>query len=421
VGAPVFTQLPIPLSERVEFLSDAYLDTIATFVEEQKGSWPDFSVSRRCANPPAHISQEPRGYTLSFSDSQVSLTRFPSNDASVSQDLDYNAALWLGSIVRAENEASAHRRDREYRHLFGVKPRASDIPVPVQRTLDALGDHMARRTVDNPDIAHKIDSFGLQQCIEDFEDTGFTVFRNAFTDEFAEAMREEAALNHAGRPEGSSFRATMLLKRGSLWEEALVHPWILTVAEYLVGRGCLLYQTDTIVKSPGQETHPGLHSDYAASRITEPFPEFCVLTVAVWAIDDFLSEHGPTVIKPGSFRERRQVPPGTTQEGTIRIEMPQGSIAMWNGATWHGSTPRTAPGKRTSLHNTYCRNYIRPLEQYQDIDASILARNPPMLSSLCGLDDAFGKSGYEGADFERMGYAARSGFAQSGPLPHWSS
>ena len=203
--------------------------------------------------------------------------------------------------------------------------------------------------------------------------------------------------------------------------EALVHPWILTAAEYLVGRGCLLYQTDTIVKSPGQETHPGLHSDYAASRITEPFPEFCVLTVAVWAIDDFLSEHGPTVIKPGSFRERHQVPPGTTQEGTIRIEMPQGSIAMWNGATWHGSTPRTAPGKRTSLHNTYCRNYIRPLEQYQDIEASILARNPPMLSSLCGLDDAFGKSGYEGADFERMGYAARSGFAQSGPLPHWSS
>ena len=139
----------------------------------------------------------------------------------------------------------------------------------------------------------------------------------------------------------------MLLKRGSLWEEALLHPWILTAAEYLVGRGCLLYQTDTIVKTTGQETHPGLHSDYAASRITEPFPEFCILTVAVWAIDDFLSEHGPTVIKPGSFRERRQVPAGTTQEGTTRIEMPQGSIAMWNGATWHGSTPRTAAGKRT--------------------------------------------------------------------------
>ena len=130
------------------------------------------------------------------------------------------------------------------------------------------------------------------------------------------------------------------------------------------------------------------HSDYAASRITEPFPEFCVLTVAVWAIDDFQAEHGPTVILPGSYRKRSQVPPGTTQEGAVKIEMKQGSIAMWNGATWHGSTPRTAPGKRTSLHNTYCRNYLRPLESYLSIDPAIVRRNPPAFSSLCGLDDA---------------------------------
>ncbi len=419
----MFTQPPVPLGERVEFLSDAYLNTVETFVGGLQGSWPNFSVSLRCANPPAHISSEVVGYTLDFRGSGVTLTRSATNEANLSQDLDYNAALWLHSIVKNDNEASAARREREYRRLFGIQSKKSDqtdMPKPVQQALDAIGDHMARRTVDNPDITHKIASFGLQQCADDFEETGYTVFHDAFSDDFADAMREEAARNHAGRPEGGSFRATMLLKRGSLWEEALLHPWILTAAEYLVGRGCLLYQTDTIVKTTGQETHPGLHSDYAASRITEPFPEFCILTVAVWAIDDFLSEHGPTVIKPGSFRERRQVPAGTTQEGTTRIEMPQGSIAMWNGATWHGSTPRTVAGKRTSLHNTYCRNYIRPLEQYQDIDPAILSRNPPMLSSLCALDDAFGKSGYEGADFERMGYAARSGFAQSGPLPQWS-
>ena len=97
-------------------------------------------------------------------------------------------------------------------------------------------------------------------------------------------------------------------------------------------------------------------------------PDYCLEATAVWAIDDFHKEHGPTCVMPGSVEKRSQVPPGTTQEGTKLLEMDEGSIAFWHGGLWHGSTPRTAPGKRTSLHNAYCRNFIRPLENYLDID-----------------------------------------------------
>ena len=417
----MFTSTATPLSERVEYLSDAWFDAASTWAAGAGGTWPAFSRSVRCGNPPAHLAGQALGYTVTLGTEGISVTRGWDASADLFEDLDYNAAQWLDGIVTEDNAESAARRRSEYLRLFNVTDRAGLVPEGVRPTLDGLRDHLARRTVVNPDVAHRIASFGLADNTAGFDDTGYTVFENAFSDDFAGALRGEAAVNHAGRDQGASFRATMLIQRGSLWEEAALHPWILTAADYLVGRGCLMYQSDTIVKETGQETHPGLHSDYAASRITEPFPEFCVLTVAVWAIDDFQAEHGPTVILPGSYRKRSQVPPGTTQEGAVKIEMKQGSIAMWNGATWHGSTPRTAPGKRTSLHNTYCRNYLRPLESYLSIDPAIVRRNPPAFSSLCGLDDAFGKSGEEGADFERLTYAARAGFAGSGALATWKT
>ena len=416
----MITPTATPLSERVEYLSDPWFSAGQAFVAGLGSASNAFTYSVRCGNPPPHIAGEPLGYTLRIGADGVALERGFDAGANLFEDLDYNAAQWLDGNVSEDNAESAARRRAEYQRLFGVADRAEAFTAEAKRICDAFRDHLARRTVVNPDVAHRIESFGLTNNTAAFDDTGYTVFTGAFSDSYADALRAETARNHAGRDKGGSFRATMLLRRGSLWEEAAMHPWILTAADHLVGRGCLMYQSDTIVKEVGEETHPGLHSDYAASRITEPFPEFCVLTVAVWAIDDFQAEHGPTVILPGSYRKRAQVPPGTTQEGAVKIEMKQGSIAMWNGATWHGSTPRTAPGKRSSLHNTYCRNYLRPLEHYQSVDPAIVARNPPAFSSLCGLDDAFGKSGEEGADFERLGYAARSGFAGSGALAAWS-
>ena len=105
----MFTQSPVPLGERVEFLSDAYLDTIEMFVICLQGSWPKFSVSLRCANSPAHISSEVVGYTLGLSGSGVTLTPSATNEAYLLQDLDYNTALWLHSIVKNDNDATEAR------------------------------------------------------------------------------------------------------------------------------------------------------------------------------------------------------------------------------------------------------------------------------------------------------------------------
>ncbi|MCY3622797.1 MAG: phytanoyl-CoA dioxygenase family protein [Gammaproteobacteria bacterium] len=412
----------VPLSERVEYASPGWLAEVERFLNARAHMFSDQprSLSMRLDNPPPHLWDDANGsfgYTMRIASGSVVVEPRPDATADGFERGDYNAILPLLGTVFDEDIEASDRKDRELRMLVanGYAPsegKPLDDPALGQAFFD-MHNHMARRTVNNPDVLHRAKHLGLEQNLADLDDTGYTVLENAFSAEFADELRAEAQRNHDAAPPDTGFRATMLLRRGRLWEQAVIHPWVLTLAEYLLGRGCLIYQSDTIIKGPGLDTHPGLHADYGASRVAEPFPDYCLEATAVWAIDDFDADAGPTVIVPGSFKKRRQVPPGTTREDAVTIEMQKGSIAFWHGATWHGAMPRRAPGTRTSLHNAYCRYFMRPLERYDDIDQAIVDRNPPVFSTLCGLDDPFGRSGDTGADFERMRYTASAGYGRT--------
>ena len=136
----------------------------------------------------------------------------------------------------------------------------SELPIPFDspRLEDALRtvlkdahDFMALRTISNPDVVQRANALGLAKNLAELDEKGYTVVHDAFSTEFADELREEAHRNHDSAPPDVGFRATMLLKRGALWEEAVIHPWVLARAEYLLGRGCLIYQSDSIIKGPG--------------------------------------------------------------------------------------------------------------------------------------------------------------------------
>ncbi|MCY4130816.1 MAG: phytanoyl-CoA dioxygenase family protein [Gammaproteobacteria bacterium] len=411
----------VALEERVEFGTDAWIQTLEAHLNgaEILGG-ANFRHSVSLENVPPHLMDgrdSPIGFVIDISAGRAVVKATDSRQSDGETTLDYNRAQLLATTFLGSNLDTAERRLKDAHHLA-----QSDLPIPfdapgldveLKSALRSAHDHMALRTIANPDVVQRAHALGLARNLAELDERGYTVLHDAFSDEFADELREEAHRNHDAAPPDVGFRATMLLKRGALWEEAVIHPWVIAVAEYLLGRGCLIYQSDSIIKGPGLDTHPGLHADYGASRVAEPFPEYCVEATAVWAIDDFDKPAGPTVIVPGSFRNRRQVPPGTTREDGVLIEMPKGSIAFWHGASWHGAMPRQREGKRTSLHNAYARFFMRPLERYDDIAEEVVDRNPPIFSTLCGLDDPFGKSGYHGADFARMRYAAAARYGST--------
>ena len=271
---------------------------------------------------------------------------------------------------------------------------------PLIGVLARLHDELARRTVDNSDLEHRLIRQGLTTHSRQLDGQGYCVLEGAFSPAFADELRAAIVEKIDENPHPTP--AAMLLERGRIFEEAALHPWLMTLAEKVCGKGFLLAQLLGQRKPQGPSVL-GIHNDYNLMR--EPFPEFGQNCTSIWALEDFTVEAGPTLVVPGSHKLRRHPRPGEGADQTVPIEMTRGSIALWNGATWHAQGDRTSPGDRITLHSTYSRMNLRTYDFYRDIDPTILDRNPPELTTLAGLDDIFEKNRYSGPDFKRLVWA----------------
>ena len=246
----MFTKPSVGLSERVEYASAEWLAEAKRFLESASATLPNasFSFSAHLDDPPPHLNggDGPFGYTIRMAGGTVEAQDRPSDDVDLFQRGDYNAGLPLAWVVYGDDPTGRARIVREYQRLAGDRTSGPVGEMPgdpaVAGVLGALHDHLARRTVNNPDVGHRIKHYGLERHAAELAETGYTVLENAFTDEYALALREETHKNHQGRAEDASFRATMLLERGRIWEEAVIHQWVLTLADHLLGRGNLIYQ-----------------------------------------------------------------------------------------------------------------------------------------------------------------------------------
>ena len=110
---------------------------------------------------------------------------------------------------------------------------------------------------------------------------------------------------------------------------------------------------------------------------------------------------GATVIVPNSHLLKR-APPTTDKElmekayeAVQPILAKKGSIVCWDGSVWHAGGYRKVPqGERVVMHTTFCRLYVRPVENYKlTVEDEVLARNPPLLASMCGRMDFLDHTG----------------------------
>ena len=165
--------------------------------------------------------------------------------------------------------------------------------------------------------------------------------------------------------------------------EAIHNPVYQTIGQFLTGKSGFLAGAAVILKSQQQEFDLPLHSD--SHGVPPPWPSFATYANLSWLLTDYLSaEDGPTVLVPGSQRGR--MPRGDESFAHIKehdhikppLEGAAGSLAVWNGAMWHGSVRRTIPGVRITLVNVWQRVYMRPIERVKEISAEQLERWPDL-------------------------------------------
>jgi ectoine hydroxylase-related dioxygenase (phytanoyl-CoA dioxygenase family) len=198
----------------------------------------------------------------------------------------------------------------------------------------------------------------------------------------------------------------MLLRRDPMFAEAVLDPTVLAVVEYSVGRGALVSQVTSSVRTPGPKV-VALHSDQ--NWLPAPFPEQNYMLTVCWVHDEFSAENGATKIIPGSHRHRRHPTREeiAAEEGAIAIEAPAGSVAIWDGAVWHGNYPRSSPGQRVVTHTTYSRLALRPVEDYSADADALIATHGERMAGLLGRHDALDSR--DGFDYSKIAQTCSMG------------
>ena len=250
------------------------------------------------------------------------------------------------------------------------------------------------------DLQRRVDENGVAETIAQLQADGYGYVRNAGTPAFNQRLRE-AILRisyqnaRAGKSEGDGPEvaerlgvrgANMLLHKDPVFEEVILNPKLLAVAEVMCGKGAMISQIAASVRPKGAPSI-GLHADQ--NWTPAPFPVHNQLVTFCWACDTFDEANGSTKVVPKSHLERRHPTQQESKDepGAIATECQPGDCVVWDGSTWHSNYPRSADGVRVVLHITYSRLALRPVECYDFLDDEWLRDKPFALRVLLGRED----------------------------------
>ena len=341
-------------------------------------------------------------FHIAVDDGELNVAPSAIDDGDYRMQADYNQAHIVATAVFEDHPERQVRLANEAMHrhgaFFETQGGLDKAPAALLEAMAGMHDHLAKRTVANPDTEHRIDRLGMRRHVEEIEERGYTVVENAISDGLCAELEED--LRRLIVETGRGRVASMLLARGLLWEELAMHPWIHSIAQHMLG-------TD---KQHGSV--PG--RPWASSRGGVRTPTGCTTTRRTRRRGRSAATSRPSgrsTTSPRPPARPWRCPAATSGTGrrtpdamerAEKILMPRGSVALWHGSLWHGSAIREDEGERLTIHNTYLRNWVRTFDSYLEIDPAILERNPPTFTTLCGVDDLYGKNTYAGPDFSRM-------------------
>ncbi|MGI9615470.1 MAG: phytanoyl-CoA dioxygenase family protein [Acidimicrobiales bacterium] len=191
---------------------------------------------------------------------------------------------------------------------------------------------------------------------------GFSVIENVLSsEELAAARRDVDRLNAETPASGSSFggydtrRAFNLLGRSRAFDPLASHPAVVAAVETHLDDQIQLSEASTVSLEAGQPAQI-LHHDDGCYPMPRPHPPLMVSVM--WAIDDFTEANGATRVVPGSHL----VAEVDTAAETQPLEMPAGSVGIWDGRLVHGGGANSSDAMRRGVAVLYARAWLRQQE-----------------------------------------------------------
>ena len=238
-----------------------------------------------------------------------------------------------------------------------------------------------------------MDDNNKQTHLQEIEERGYTIIKNAFdvalADEIRDALlqieKSDDIVPAENLFEGHrTVRIYNLLARHPIFQKAPINKNILPLVEGVLDEGCLISSLSSIAIASGETPQP-IHADDQLIGLTRPHKP--IVCNSMWALTDFTEENGATRLVPGShkFDQFPEYGPNIHYD-TIAAEMKRGSVLVWNGSLWHGGGANTTEERRIGLAVNYCAGFIRQQENQQlGIPLDLAKTFSPRLQDLCGF------------------------------------
>jgi ectoine hydroxylase-related dioxygenase (phytanoyl-CoA dioxygenase family) len=240
----------------------------------------------------------------------------------------------------------------------------------------------------------------LSTKVRALDEHGYVVLPDLLDTAALEAIRRavDPLLGPMGRNafEGmGTQRVYSVLNKTRALDDVVEHPGVLAVLDRLLMPNYLLSQLQVININPGEQAQLA-HPDDGFYPISRPRQVLSLATI--WAIDEFTTTNGATVVLPGSHRwdDAR-----TPQESDVRtpVEMSAGSCVLFVGTLWHGGGANRHHRPRMAVTAQYCQPWLRPQEAFtlsttRDTARALSPRlramlgysiHPPFMGSVDGM------------------------------------
>jgi ectoine hydroxylase-related dioxygenase (phytanoyl-CoA dioxygenase family) len=235
-------------------------------------------------------------------------------------------------------------------------------------------------------ITTAVDEARLEQALADLDRDGYAVVESIIPpDQAAQVragLRELLDRTPTGRNDFEGFktrRIYALFAKTRAFDALAVHPLLLGALDATLGKSYQLSAPTGIEIWPGEKAQV-LHTDDGIYPLPRPHPE--VVLNSMWALDDFTEANGATRVVPGSHRWTDRRP---TEDETVTVTMPAGSVLLICGNLWHGGGANTTDKPRLGVLLEYAAGWLRPQENHViAVPPKVVRTLDPRLQELLG-------------------------------------
>mgnify|MGYP001408412517 CR=1 FL=1 len=231
----------------------------------------------------------------------------------------------------------------------------------------------------------------VDNTVEEVRENGYCYIENFLSPQEVETLREDlepifAIVGNRVNNTDTGWKGTQTVHIPNLFgrtraaDEIAIHPMLLKIVRGVLGPLFQMSAATAMCPGPGAEAQ-GFHQDDGHWPIPRPHVPLCCNTFI--ALDDFTPENGATRIVPGSHKLAEA---NVEDPDYIHLEMPAGSLGVWDGALVHAGGPNTTKDQiRRTLNLNYNLSWLRQQEnQYLGVPRKTLLEMPERLQRILG-------------------------------------